>query len=138
MTLLLVLLQLLCPTSHAEVISERFVTIGYHNKETISLREHKVKNGKGYSIVKVSSEGKITGHTLTARKYSLYKKGLDDFLKPMAKKDIRGIASCDDLLITGSRLKKSEPKAKTVCLSLESLEKRKNFVRWWRKVSKNL
>jgi hypothetical protein len=125
--------------ARAEVISERFIVIGNHKKEIVTLREHKIKSGKGFSVTKSYSTGRMTGHTLSPQKYLELKTELEKSLKTMIVKPARSIASCDDTMLVGQKTVVTKAQSlKVVCLEQESLESRKKFARWWRKISQDL
>ena len=136
MIFLVFVLQLLVSPVRAEVIKENFLIIGHHKKETLSLREHKVKTGSGFSIEKTYGDGKMTSHVLSSKEYLALKLDLEKWVKPVGLKSIREIASCDDPVVLG--IKQTETKLSGLCLDQQPVSKRKEFVRWWRKASRYL
>lgn len=130
-------LQLLISPARAEVVKESYLIIGHHKKETVSLREHKVKTGTGYSVVKTFSDGTMKAHTLNAKNYSVFASEIEKLLKYSVKQS-RDIAGCADPVVLGHKIKDNEADLKIVCMEQEPVSKRKDFVRWWRKTSKYL
>ena len=138
MIFLILAFQLFNSPARAEVLKENFLIIGHHKKETLSLREHKVKTGTGFSIEKTYSDGKMTAHTLSSKEYSSLKQELEKFVKPIGLKQLREVTSCDDPIVIGIKQNQSDAKLSALCLDQEPVSKRKEFVRWWRKASKYL
>jgi hypothetical protein len=137
MTSYLIFFSLLISQAHAEIKTEKFVTIGHHNKETISLRVHKVKTGTGYSVIKTLENGKVRGHTMSKKNYVKFNGELEDLLKVMQQKPIHELTQCDDPLAVGFN-KNGKTILSSICLERESARNRKKFINWWRRVSKKL
>ncbi len=138
MILFIMLFQFFTQLAHAEITSEHFVVVGNHNKNMISIREHKVETGKGFSAIRSIEGGRTTGHTLSENRYIELKRDLDKAIKPMKQTDVRRIASCDDEILVGSKARKGPAGLNRVCLSQEAAESRKAMVNWIKKVSRDL
>ncbi len=138
MILLLSIFQLLVSFSQAEIVKEDFVVVGNHNKNMISIREHKVATGKGFSAMKSIEGGRTTGHTLSENRYIELKRDLDKAIKPMKQTEVRRIANCNDEILVGSKAPKGPTGLNRVCLSQEAAESRKAMVNWIKKVSHDL
>jgi hypothetical protein len=139
MKYLALILSLSFSIARAEVSSEHFVTVGIHKLVTVSLREHQVSNGKGYSIVKSSSKGEITARKITANQYQIFKKELEQIAATTSKTQQRSVAnSCTDPVILGSKKKKNITSFRTVCFENQSDQAKKSLTQWWSKVTREL
>ncbi len=122
----------------AEVLTEKFVMVGNYNKDKISLKEHKVPSGIGYSITKVYFNGVQYSLTISQKRFKSLTEELESILKVSERTTASEFEECDNSIFFCTRIFLQPNEINNICLSKESPGKKKEFAKWWKKASRGL
>ena len=112
--------------------------VGKDHKTQYVFREHKIKSGVGFSVIKRNESLTVTGYTVSPKRYGEYMTEFDKTWKTLLFKNSEQMSLCGDPVVFGVRTGHTDPVLTGVCLEEQKPASRKALALWLRKISKHL